>query len=80
MKLSFFKNNAKVMIKPAELLNESKYCTLLKTAPYLQMDSDASEDYAPKHGYFYQYNGFVTRFIHILHVLLSFNLSYMIVY
>lgn len=44
------------------------------------MDSDASEDYAPIHGYFYQYNGFVTRFIHILHVLLSFNLSYMIVY
>lgn len=53
MKLSFIQNNLKVIIKSAELLNDIKYCTLLKTAPYLQMDSDASEDYASIHGYFY---------------------------
>lgn len=80
MKLSFIKNNSKVIIKPAELLNDIKYCTLVKTVPYLQMDSDASEDYASIHGYFYLYSGFVIKFIHILHVLLSLNLSYMIVY
>lgn len=40
------------------------------------MDSDASEDNASIHGYFYLYRGFVIKFIHILHVLLSLNLSY----
>lgn len=38
------------------------------------MDSDASEDYASIHWYFYLYRGFVIKFIHILHVLLSLNL------
>lgn len=53
MKISFIQNNLKVIIKSAIILNDIKYCTLFKTAPYLQMDSDASEDYASVHGYFY---------------------------
>lgn len=53
MKRSFIQNNLKVIIKSAELLNDIKYCTLFKSAPYLQMDSDASEDNASIHGYFY---------------------------
>lgn len=66
------------MKNPAKLL-DFKYCTLLKTALDLQIDSDASEDYPSIHGYFYRYSVFVIKFIHVLNVLLSL-LSYIIVY
>lgn len=46
MILSFFKISLKVMIKLAVLINDIKYCTLLKTAPDFQIDSDAAEDYS----------------------------------